>query len=165
MFSQLVEIDSDHLTLKEGVEIIYVNEQSDIPFIVWLLENPHSLVALPGKITLYNHDCLHILLERDLSLEDEAFVIGFTMGNDIQTKSFDLEIYKFLAKLLYPQKYKFNSHHFKFFNLGFSYGRNLEIKNLNQINFRKYKDKTIAEVRKLFGIKLEELRLMRKLEK
>ena len=165
MFSQLVDINSDLLTLKQGLQSICVNKQSDIPFIVWLLENPNSLVALPGKISLYNHDCLHVLLERGLSLEDEAFVIGFTMGNDIKNNSCYLEIYKFCAQFLYPQKYQFKSHDFKFFNLGFSYGMNLEIKNLNQIDFRNYQDKTIAEVRKLLGIKLEDLRLMRKLEK
>lgn len=50
---------------------------------MWLLENPDSPLPFAGKIDLYRHDCLHLLLERGLSVEDEAFVVGFTMGNDL----------------------------------------------------------------------------------
>ena len=73
-----------HLTLKDSLQSFKGDEQSDIPFIVRLLENPESIVPLPGQINLYNHDCLHILLDRGISLLDEAFVVGFTMGSDLK---------------------------------------------------------------------------------
>ena len=65
-----------------------------------LLENPESIFPLPGKINLYNHDCLHILLALGISLFDEAFVVGFTMGSDLKTNRFHVAVFKFLSNLL-----------------------------------------------------------------
>lgn len=61
---------------------INLDNQTDIPLIIKLLENPASPIALLGKISLQNHDCLHIILDISVSPSDEAFIIGFTMGND-----------------------------------------------------------------------------------
>ncbi len=67
-------------TLEAAIREINGDPASSIPFLVWLLENLASPIALPGKIDLYCHDCLHVLLNKGFSLEDEAFVVGFTMG-------------------------------------------------------------------------------------
>ena len=145
-------------TLFECLKNIKGDEQSGIPWIVWLLENPDSIFPLPGKINLYNHDCLHILLERDISLFDEAFVVGFTMGSDIRTNRFHLAVFKIVSSLFYPQEYKFNQLHFKLFDLAFDYGRSLKVKNLNQFNFKAYENKTLSEFRKYLGIDLSEVK-------
>ena len=145
-------VHKSSLTLKECLQNINGDEQSDIPFLVWLLENPDSIFPLPGKINLYNHDCLHILLDRDISLVDEAFVVGFTMGNDIKTNGFHLAVFKFLSSIFYPKQYKFNREQFKLFDIAFNYGRRLKVKNLNQLDFKVYENKTVGELRKLFGI-------------
>ena len=145
-------------TLFARINNINNDEQSAIPWIVWLLENPDSIFPLPGKINLYNHDCLHILLERDISLFDEAFVVGFTMGSDLRTNRFHLAVFKILSSLFYPQEYKFNQLHFKLFALAFDYGRSLKIKNLNQFNFKAYENKTVSELRKYLGIDLSEVK-------
>ena len=88
--------NNKNITLKEAQQyLVNGHKPEEIPWIIRLLENPASIVALPGKITLYNHDCLHILLEKELTLTGEAFVIGFTMGNDLKTNWFHLLIYKF----------------------------------------------------------------------
>ena len=151
-----------NLTLKESLNKILEDMggggQSDIPFIVWLLENPDSMLALPGKINLYNHDCLHILLDLGISLTDEAFVVGFTMGNDMKTSRSHLTVFKILSKLFYPKEYNFNKEQFKLFDVAFSYGRKLRFKNLNQIDFKAYEEKTVGELRNLFGINLNEVR-------
>lgn len=140
------------LTLKESLQKINGDDQADIPFMVWLLENPDSMLALPGKINLYNHDCLHILLGLGISLDDEAFVVGFTMGSDLKTNRFHLAVFRILSNLLYPKRYKFNHQQFELFKIAFNYGRNLKVKNLNQVDFKTYEDKTIGELKKIFGI-------------
>ena len=160
--NHICNIHQSNLTLKESlnniVEQMGGGGQEDIPFIVWLLENPDSMLALPGKINLYNHDCLHILLDLGISLDDEAFVVGFTMGNDLKTNRSHLAIFKILSKLLYPKEYNFNEAQFKLFDLAFSYGRKLRFKNLNELDFKVHEEKTVGELRNLFGIKLEAVR-------
>ena len=150
-------IHKSNLTLKENLQRINGDKQGDIPFMVWLLENPDSILALPGKINLYHHDCLHILLGRGISLDDEAFVVGFTMGSDLKTNRFHLAIFKILSNLLYPKQYKFNRQQFKLLDIAFNYGRNLKIKNLNQVDFKAYENKTVEELKKFFGINWEEV--------
>ena len=150
--------DRSHVTLKDCRQFFKVDEQSDIPFMIRLLENPESIFPLPGKINLYNHDCWHILLARGISLFDEAFVVGFTMGSDLKTNRFHVAAFKLLSNLLYPQPYKFEGEHFKLFDLGFDYARKLKVKNLNQVDFKVYENRTVGELRKLFGIELEEVK-------
>jgi len=157
-FKSNFRIDRSHRTLKKCLQSLQGDKQSDIPFMVWLLENPDSIFPLPGKINLYNHDCLHILLERGNSLFDEAFVVGFTMGNDLKTNRFHLAVFKFLSNLLYPEHYKFNRQQFKLFDLAFSYGRKLKVKNLNRVDFKAYESRTVGELRKLLGIDLKEVK-------
>jgi hypothetical protein len=62
----------DHLdtfTLKDAYETLEGDPPSKIPFIVWLLENPKSPLALPGCIDLYNHDCIHLLLKQGFTYD------------------------------------------------------------------------------------------------
>lgn len=53
------------LTLHDAYLTLAGDPPSKIPFFVWLFENPRSPLALPGKIDLYQHDCLHLLLKKD----------------------------------------------------------------------------------------------------
>jgi len=142
-------------TLKSVYQILKGDKQSDIPFMIWLWENPQSFLPFPGKIDLCRHDYLHILLERRFSLDDEAFVIGFTMGNDLKTKSIHCLILKFISKYFYPPSHRFSQKHFWSFDLGFSSGSKTKIKNLNQLDFSVYEEKTISEIRKELGIDVE----------
>ncbi|MEO1404387.1 MAG: hypothetical protein AAFV72_24485 [Cyanobacteria bacterium J06635_1] len=82
----LSEATTAQLTLQEANERLNLNEPGEIPLIIRLFENPESPIALPGNISLYGHDCLYILFNRGISLADEAFIIGFTMGNDTKTR-------------------------------------------------------------------------------
>lgn len=127
-----------------------VDEASSIPWIVRLLENSHSPLALPGKISLFNHDCLHILLGRDRSPESEAYVIGFTMGNDIRCKRLHLWLFKVFALWFYPKKYRLRWSDLKEFDRGVTHGRNLEIKNLNLIDFNQLQNYSVSVLRKQF---------------
>ena len=150
--------NNKNITLKEAQQyLVNGHKPEEIPWIIRLLENPASIVALPGKITLYNHDCLHILLEQELTLTGEAFVIGFTMGNDLKTNWFHLLIYKFFSRFIYPRDYRFNPTHLKVFDRAILYGRKVTTKNINEIDFQKYENKTLYELRSILGIKLQEI--------
>ena len=138
------------VTLKEKLRAIQVDGPEDIPWIVKLLENPQSPLALPGKISLENHDCLHALLERGMSLDDEAFLVGFCMGNAPQTNFVHIGIFKFFSRYLYPLKYRFNQNNFAYFNLGFRYGRTFKVQ-FNSINFSNYYSISLPVLRQRFG--------------
>jgi hypothetical protein len=141
-----------NLTLKSVYRQMNLDSQLDIPLIIRLFENPSSPIALPGKISLHNHDCLHIILGIGTSPENEAFILGFSMGNDDQTKRWHVCLFKFLAYFIYPSKYRFNRQHLKIFDLGFKYGKSAKFRNLNQIEFDRFYDLTIKELRELFDL-------------
>jgi hypothetical protein len=139
-------------TLGSAYQQINLDSQSDIPLIIRLLENPASPIALPGKISLHNHDCLHIILGIGVSPLDEAFIIGFTMGNDDQTKSWHVQLFKLFSRFVYPPKYQFSSQELDILDRGFEYGKRLKYRNVNKIEFEWFYDMTIEEIRHLFGI-------------
>jgi hypothetical protein len=144
----------DSQTLREAYQGMEGDRPTDIPLIVRLFENPASPIALPGKIDLYAHDCVHLLLTRGYSLEDEAFVIGFIMGNDVEARWFHVLIYKFVSLTLYPQKYQFHLEHMPFFDAGFKVGKETTFKNINSFDFRSYHDKTLQEIRDIIKIQM-----------
>ena len=76
-------------------------KQGQIHWFVWLLENPSSPISLTGAVDLYNHDIIHILLNRGMEVKDEAMVIGFTMGNSKSTSSWVRWLFEFCARYLY----------------------------------------------------------------
>lgn len=149
-----VHIDANQ-TLENGLSALPGDPPASIPFLVWLLENPDSPVALPGKISLYCHDCMHLLLDRGFSSHDEAFVIGFTMGNDIRTGWIHMAIFRVFALFFYPKKYAFRGPHLKILAQGVAYGRAIQAKNLNQIDWYSYREHRIKDLRQLFGIENE----------
>ena len=107
-----------------------------------------------------HHDYIHILLGRGISPQDEAFVIGFTMGNDLKTNKLHLFIYKVFAKFLYPYPYNFSAVDLINFNLGFIYGRKIKIKQINEINFEIHQDEPIENLRNIFGINPDDIKLI-----
>lgn len=139
-------------TLREALNQMNGDQPSSIPRVVRLLENPASPIALPGNIDLYRHDCLHLLLNRGFSLEDEAFVIGFTMGNDASTRWLHLEIFKLCSWLIYPTPYRFRRAHFRLFHWGVRCGRESRLRNLNRFDFQAYEHKPLGELRHMLGI-------------
>ena len=151
------------LTLKEKLQEIIIDEPDAIPWTVRFLENPRSFFALPGKISLYNHDCLHALLNRKTTLQDEAFLIGFCMGNDPQTQFFHIWIFKFFCQYLYPKSYRFNDQDFFYFDLGFAYGKSLKVQ-FNLIEFSNYSDIPLSILRQEFGIKDKHLNWINSIE-
>ncbi len=154
-------LDTETLAIRK--KEISVTKEEDSPWIIELLESDKSLLGLPGKISYYNHHCIHVLLNRGLSLSDEAFVIGFTMGNNPETKPWHLKIYKFVSRYLYPKGCRFSSLHFPVFDLAFNYGKSLDIQ-FDQIDFSKYQDYSVSQLRKSLGISEEHLAFLKHIE-
>ena len=155
------QLDIAQMSLKKAHSLVFsLHGEPKMPFVIWLLENPNSLVALPGKTSLLHHDYIHILLNRGIFSQDEAFVIGFTMGNDLKTNQIHLFIYQFFAKFIYPAPYNFSELDLMSFKLGFAYGRKIKIKQINEINFEIYQNETIGFLRSFFGINTDESQLV-----
>jgi hypothetical protein len=142
----------DSFPLQKAYETLEGDPPSKIPFIVWLLENPASLVALPGCIDLHGHDCIHLLLKQGFTPRNEAYVVGFTMGNDVKTNWLHLTIFKFAARTLYPKKYRLEASDLEAFENGVEMGQRIRVKNLNRFSFSKWQSKTLTDIRAEIGI-------------
>ena len=143
LLSKAIEKWQDNPTYKE---------QSKIHWFVWLLENPKSPISLTGAIDLYNHDIIHILLDRGMLNRDEAMVIGFTMGNSETTNSRVRWLFEFCARYLYPVSYRFNEYDLLEFEKGYAYGYTRLKRNIHLAKFDVQRD--VEEIRKEWGIKL-----------
>ena len=143
LLSKAIEKWQDNPTYKEP---------STIHWFVWLLENPKSPISLTGAIDLYNHDIIHILLDRGMLNRDEAMVIGFTMGNSETTSSWVRWLFEFCARYLYPVSYRFNEYDLLEFERGFAYGYTRSRRNIHLAKFDVKQD--IEEIRNEWGIKL-----------
>jgi hypothetical protein len=122
-------------------------EQSQVPWLIWLLENPNSPLALAGAIPLKEHDYLHILLNKGKSPEDEAFIIGFTMGNDVRLNYFHVQIFQWASRFLYPKEYQFTQAHLKSFEAGMMLGKRLPTKNLCRFDYSFVEDWDLGMLR------------------
>ena len=127
-------------------------QQGQIHWFVWLLENPSSPISLTGAVDLYNHDIIHILLNRGMEVKDEAMVIGFTMGNSQSTSSWVRWLFEFCARYLYPEGYAFDDETLLEFERGYAYGYTRPKRNIHLAQFDERK--TVATLRKEWGIKL-----------
>jgi len=154
-------LDTDDMTLAEVLTTLPAAEAEDVPEIIRKYENPESPDALPGAIDLARHDCIHVLLGRGLHVQDEAFVIGATMGaaSDITGEIVDFFIK--VSTTEYPKHWRFEEAHIPSFRLGVGYAMdNLAGKNLHLIPLEgpDWQNKTVREARRSLGIVKEELR-------
>mgnify|MGYP003676675380 FL=1 len=119
---------------------------------MWLLENPNSPISLTGAVDLENHDLVHILLDRGMTILDEAMVIGFTMGNSTDTTSLVKWLFEFCAKYIYPKGYKFNDAEIVEFNRGYAYGYTRPKRNIHLASFNFIEN--VSDIRKKWGINI-----------
>jgi hypothetical protein len=133
-------------------------EPAEISFIIWFVENPMSPFCLHGSAALRDHDAIHVLLECDQTNNSEAFVIGFTMGNDDRTKTWEVKLFKFISRFLYPKKNKFTKKQINIFERGFAYGRTRNFKRIGEVNWTKEDwNSSLKEMQLRFGIHDNEL--------
>ena len=145
-------LENDDLTLGEVRETLPGNPPEDINMLVRILENPSSPIALPGAVTLENHDCIHVLLGRGLLNQDEAFVIGYTMGTSKNLSKLQEYIFKKVAAHLYPRVYRFNKNHLKAYDIGLEEGKRCRVEKIYEFPFAEYYDWTLGDLREKIGV-------------
>ncbi|MBD1909996.1 MULTISPECIES: hypothetical protein [unclassified Leptolyngbya] len=124
---------------------------------MYFLENSIGPYTFPGEIAPGNQDCLYILLDLSINHDNEAFVLGFAMGNDEKARHYHLLLFKFASEFIYSPKHRFNQRQLKFFERGFLYGKSLPTKNLHCTEFERFYSNRIGEIRAYLDIWLEEV--------
>lgn len=152
-------------TLKQVLDTLPANNPEDISMVVKIFENPKSPVALKGAVNLERHDCIHVVLGRGLLPQDEAFVIGFTMGTSKNISAFEEFIFKIVSTKLYPKIYRFSRKHMKAYKLGLEYGKSCKCEKIYDFPFENYLGDKVSSLRRRLGINIQELRQVFRVEK
>lgn len=161
-------LENESVTLGEVLETLPASEPGEIPEIIRRYENPFledgvtpNPDALPGAITLRRHDCIHILVGRGLRVQDEAFVIGYTMGAASDITDEHLATFKHVCVHEYPHPFAFSEEDLISFDLGvgaalrFSPSRDLH---LYPFESPENLARTVHDLRREFGLKPSHLR-------
>jgi hypothetical protein len=154
-------LDTDSMTIAEVLSSMPASDADEVPEIIKKYENPESPDALPGAITLARHDCIHVLLGRGLHVQDEAFVIGATMGASSDINGDIVEFFIQVSTTEYPKHWRFQEEHIASFRLGVGYSMdNLRGTDLHLIPLERepWQSKSVREARAELGIVKEELR-------
>jgi len=151
-------LDNDGQTLREVLATLPAAPPDAIPWIVRLFENPRGWLRLHGAIDLPHHDMIHVLLGRGLLGQDEAFVIGFTMGATKAVGRLEQAWFKFVVAWLYPVPYRIPRRILVAYDLGIEAGRTMGVKNLHLALRDDLLDRPLGETRRLLGIDAARLR-------
>ncbi len=149
--------DDDLRTLQDIKNTLPGYEAGAIHPLVRLFENPVSPIAFKGAISLERHDYVHIVLNRGLTPQDEAFVLGFTMGTSKNVSSLEVFVYEEITKYLYPREYKFDDDLLKVFELGLHYGKKCDVDHIYEFPFEEWKHCTLREIRQKLKLNMQEL--------
>ena len=154
-------LDTDDMTIAEVLATLPAADAEDVPEVIKKYENPDSPDALPGAITLARHDCIHVLLGRGLHVQDEAFVIGATMGAASDITGEIVEFFIEVSTTEYPKHWRFEAEHIPSYRLGVGFAQdNLKNRDLHLIPLEAepWQSKPVSEARRDLGIVKEELR-------
>lgn len=154
-------LDTDDMTLAQVLASMPAAEAEEVPEIIRKYENPESPDALPGSVSLARHDCIHVIVGRGLHVQDEAFVIGATMGADSTFTEDTLTRFIEISTTLYPKYWRFEEEHIASYKLGvgfaFDHPKMRDI-HLVPLENEEWQNKTVREIRRHFGIVKEEIR-------
>ena len=154
-------LDTDAMTIREVLATMPAAAAEDVPEIIRRYENPASPDALPGAVTLERHDCIHVLLGRGLHVQDEAFVIGATMGADAAVTTEAVETFVRISTQEYPLHWRFEPEHVACLMLGVGWAhdnaRGADL-HLVPLETPPWQERTVADARRELGIVKEELR-------
>jgi len=149
---------NDQTPLDELIASLPGASDVEIPEIVRQLENPSSPVALPGAVTLGRHDVIHILLGRGLLDQDEAFVLGFTMGNDSKYRDADGDLMRQALEHWYPEPFRILGNKLQIFELGVQTGRSMGIPDIAHFPIEELRSQSVGQARQELKISVEQLR-------
>ena len=148
---------NDEITLRAAYDSMPGGSPADIPWYVRLLENPASPVALPGAVDLFGHDCIHIMLGRGMLPQDEAFVVGFTMGASGKLARWQRELFTLCARHLYRGFYRFSGTDRLVFNLAADFAARSQRRPVHDVGWHDLLDSPAGELRASFGISTRSL--------
>ena len=149
---------NDDLTLAQVLETMPAAPPSDIPWVVRLFENPKSWLRLRGAIELKPHDILHVALGRGLLDQDEAFVIGFTMGTTKNLTRLERRAFKWIVSHLYPEPYRIPPELLAAYDLGAEAGKQMGTAQIFKQRLEELLPLPLGTVRKRLQIDTAELR-------
>jgi hypothetical protein len=145
-------LDNDERTLREVLAELPAAPPTAIPWVVRLFENPRGWLRLHGAVDLAHHDMIHVLLGRGLLDQDEAFVIGYTMGSTKRVSWVERLWFKAVASALYPKPYRIPWRTLAAFDLGLEAGRRSSVTNLHLAVGEQWLDRPLGETRRALGI-------------
>jgi hypothetical protein len=151
-------LEAGNLTLADVRSTLPANKAEEISQIVKLFENPKSPIAFKGAVNLERHDCIHILLGRGLLNQDEAFVIGFTMGTSKEIGVLEEFLFKQISMRLYPKTYRFSREHLKAYKIGLELGKKCLVSKIYEFPFEDYMNEKISNLRAQLGISIDDLK-------
>lgn len=152
-------LDNDHLTLREVLATLPAAPPAAIPWVVRLFENPQGWLPLHGAVDLATHDRIHVVLGRGLLAQDEAFVIGFTMGSTKAVSRLERWFFKCAVSHLYPDPYRIPWPVLAAYDLGLEAGREMGVNDIHRCLGDEMLDRPLGGVRRMLGI--DPLRLRR----
>jgi hypothetical protein len=127
-------------------------DPKEVPLIIKLVENPKYDIGLfAGSVSLFTHDCIHVLLGRGLAPKDEAFVIGYTMGSTKKMFRWRRNLFMFASKHLYPKGYRFGEEERYVFYSGIMAGGRC-LTDLSKVDFKEFADYKISAIRERLGV-------------
>ncbi len=148
-----IPFSQDSITLREAhasLSSLGAKQQS-IPLMIQLVENPRFDIPgfdiFHGAVDLKTHDYIHLILGRGLLAKDEAFTIGFTMGSTDKVSTLEETLYALASKHLYPKVYQFDDEDIRIFKDGVRLGFISDCIPLNQIDYEKYLDCSLKNIR------------------
>ncbi len=151
-------LKNDDLTLGAVFKTVPNAGPDEIDQIVRLLESPASPYTAPGVVRLRHHDCIHILLGRGLLNQDEAFVVGYTMGTAADhINEAPVQALRRAAKLLYKPPYRMTDNDLVAFDLAFELSSTSDARNIHQFDFDRAMDLDIGDIRRELRIDVKAL--------
>jgi hypothetical protein len=167
----IVPLSEESMTLREILKASshLRAEQTDIPLIIQLVENPKfdipGIDLFNGAVDLHTHDCIHVLLGRGMLPKDEAFVIGFTMGSTNRVTSTEERLFSLAAKYLYPGPYRFSDEEIRVFKDATRLGFISDCEPLSEVNYEQYMDVAVGQIRERIGLESDLLKAYYRIEK
>jgi hypothetical protein len=154
-------LSADGVTLREAYDNLASlgAEQNQIPLMVQLVENPKFDIPgfdlFHGAVNLRTHDLIHIILGRGLLANDEAFVIGFTMGSTNRVSTAEEQLFSIVSKYLYPKVYRFKEQAIDIFRDAVKLGYISDCQPLDEVDFDALLDLRLREMRERIGLETE----------
>ncbi len=144
------------------------NLQDEVPLIVRLAENPEyhfsGLGFFKGRVTLEQHDYIHIILGRGLTLMDEAFVLGFTMGSTDRVSTHEANIFNWINRILYPKPYRFTPEGTQVFKDAVALAYVSDCTPLETVDFRSMLDWPLHKIREAINLETDLLQAYYRIE-